>query len=82
MPARAGTGVVVHACVRALRYVYMCVLHVDSYGLSEIINHLLARDESAADAPRKARPFDFLIDGEFLRTSIKRHLSLKNLTTV
>ncbi|KAI9205525.1 WD40-repeat-containing domain protein [Polychytrium aggregatum] len=36
------------------------------YGLSEIINHLLALDRPV--------PFDFLIDGQFLRTSIQTYL--------
>lgn len=70
-----------------------------SYGLSEIINHLLANtssagendddgDAAAQDAAdsttraKKARPFDFLIDNEFLRTTLKRMLALKNVSTV
>ncbi|KAI8471256.1 MAG: ribosome biogenesis protein WDR12 [Monoraphidium minutum] len=36
------------------------------YGLSLIINHLLALDP--------ARPFDFLIDGELLRKTLAQHL--------
>lgn len=47
------------------------------YGLSEIINHLI-RDinEGEADGTEgyQITPFDFIIDGEFLRTSIKKHL--------
>ncbi|KIZ06505.1 hypothetical protein MNEG_1452 [Monoraphidium neglectum] len=36
------------------------------YGLSQVINHLLALDPP--------RPFDFLIDGELLRKSLAQHL--------
>ncbi|KAK9728215.1 ribosome biogenesis protein ytm1, variant 2 [Basidiobolus ranarum] len=43
------------------------------YGLSEIINHLLGLE--------KPKPFDFLIDGEFLRTSLTEYLVEKNLST-
>jgi hypothetical protein len=58
--------------------------------LSEIINHLLmggsenanADDADAATPSRKPRPFDFLIDNEFLRTTLKRHLANKGVTTV
>ncbi|EFN51158.1 hypothetical protein CHLNCDRAFT_141384 [Chlorella variabilis] len=42
------------------------------YGLSQIINHLLALDP--------ARPFDFLIDGELLRLSLHRHLLAKHIS--
>lgn len=54
------------------------------YGLSEIINHLIRgvqsttpSDESESSTETGAyqiTPFDFIIDGEFLRTSIKKHL--------
>ncbi|ORX81810.1 WD40 repeat-like protein [Basidiobolus meristosporus CBS 931.73] len=43
------------------------------YGLSEIINHLLGLE--------KPKPFDFLIDGEFLRTSLNEYLVEKGLST-
>lgn len=43
------------------------------YGLSQIINHLLALDP--------ARPFDFLINGELLRLSLHKHLAAKQLST-
>jgi ribosome biogenesis protein YTM1 len=42
------------------------------YGLSEVINHLLSLE------PHKL--FDFLIDNQFLRTSLKQYLEEKNLT--
>ena len=51
------------------------------FGLSEIINHLLALNESG-DAERKSKPFDFLIDNEFVRTTLKQHLQSRNLSTV
>ncbi|KAI8388800.1 nuclear protein Ytm1p [Radiomyces spectabilis] len=43
------------------------------YGLSEIINNLLGHE--------KPVPFDFLIDGEILRTSIAEYLTNKRLST-
>ncbi|CAG8496449.1 20083_t:CDS:2 [Racocetra persica] len=43
------------------------------YGLSEIINHLL-------DFERPV-PFDFMIDNQFLRTSLEEYLQLKELST-
>lgn len=36
------------------------------YGLSEVINHLLQLDPP--------RPFDFLIDGEFIRSSLEKYI--------
>ncbi|CAG8490689.1 11502_t:CDS:2 [Ambispora gerdemannii] len=43
------------------------------YGLSEIINHLLGYE--------KPIPFDFLVDGEFLRTSLSEYLQNARLST-
>ncbi|KAG9290333.1 hypothetical protein G9A89_007064 [Geosiphon pyriformis] len=43
------------------------------YGLSEIINHLLAYE--------KPVPFDFLIEGQFLRTSLSEYLQNAGLST-
>lgn len=43
------------------------------YGLSEIVNHLL-------ELP-KSMPFDFLIDGELLRTSLQDYLIKKGLSS-
>jgi ribosome biogenesis protein YTM1 len=40
------------------------------YGLSEVVNRLLALE--------KPVPFDFLVDGQFLRTSIAQYLKLSN----
>ncbi|GLC50526.1 hypothetical protein PLESTB_000389500 [Pleodorina starrii] len=42
------------------------------YGLSQIINHLLALDPP--------RPFDFLADGELIRKSLEQHLLGHNLS--
>ncbi|KAI9505578.1 ribosome biogenesis protein ytm1 [Coemansia spiralis] len=42
------------------------------YGLSDIVNHLLNNE--------KPIPFDFLIDGEFLRVSVANYLKEKNLS--
>eukprot|EP00887_Chlorella_sp_A99_P000459 scaffold17.g459.t1 len=43
------------------------------YGLSQIINHLLALDPP--------RPFDFLINGELLRLSLHKHLLSRKIST-
>lgn len=43
------------------------------YGLSEVVNHLLAFE--------KPIPFDFLIDGQFLRSSLGDYLASKDLST-
>ncbi|KAG2184954.1 hypothetical protein INT43_000867 [Umbelopsis isabellina] len=43
------------------------------YGLSGIVNHLLGKD--------KPVPFDFLINGELLRTSVAQYLAANNLST-
>ncbi|CAH0482812.1 unnamed protein product [Peronospora belbahrii] len=43
-------------------------------GLSQIVNHLLATDDD------KLRPFDFLIDGLFLRSSLDKYLHTKNIS--
>ncbi|KAG0677171.1 ribosome biogenesis protein ytm1 [Kluyveromyces marxianus] len=43
------------------------------YGLSEIVNHLLELPKSV--------PFDFLIDGELLRTSLQEYLTKKGLSS-
>nr|AIF73520.1 WD40 protein [Volvox ferrisii] len=42
------------------------------YGLSQIINHLLALDPP--------RPFDFLVDSELLRRSLEQHIMAHNLS--
>eukprot|EP01118_Nematostelium_gracile_P015489 TRINITY_DN6221_c0_g1_i1.p1 TRINITY_DN6221_c0_g1~~TRINITY_DN6221_c0_g1_i1.p1 ORF type:complete len:412 (-),score=115.34 TRINITY_DN6221_c0_g1_i1:20-1255(-) len=53
---------------------FRVLLRFGRYGLSGVINHLLALEPP--------KPFDFLINGEFLRTNLKdflkeRHLSLE-----
>ncbi|KAI7823887.1 WD40-repeat-containing domain protein [Gamsiella multidivaricata] len=45
------------------------------YGLSQIINLVLQNEGE------KQRPFDFLIEGEFLRTSLAEYLEEKNMST-
>uniref|UniRef100_A0A0L0NR85 Ribosome biogenesis protein YTM1 n=1 Tax=Candidozyma auris TaxID=498019 RepID=A0A0L0NR85_CANAR len=47
------------------------------YGLSEIVNHLLGRE----DDEKKPVPFDFLIDGQLLRTSLKEYLVKNGLSS-
>lgn len=46
------------------------------YGLSEIVNHLLNEGESS-----KPVPFDFLVDGVLLRTSLQDYLTEHGLST-
>mmetsp|Transcript_4265 Transcript_4265/g.12081 ORF Transcript_4265/g.12081 Transcript_4265/m.12081 type:complete len:457 (-) Transcript_4265:35-1405(-) len=43
------------------------------YGLSELVNHLLSNESPL--------PFDFLVDGEFLRTTIGEHLEARGLSS-
>lgn len=43
------------------------------YGLSEIVNRLLSFDSPV--------PFDFLVNGEFLRSSLLQHLQANNLSS-
>lgn len=43
------------------------------YGLSEIVNHLLKNDAPV--------PFDFLIEGELLRSSLQEYLTKKGLSS-
>lgn len=47
------------------------------YGLSEIVNHLLAKE----DDETKPIPFDFLIDGQLLRTSLSEYLVKNGLSS-
>lgn len=49
------------------------------YGLSEIVNHLLGRDGETDEA--KPVPFDFLIDGVLLRTSLDEYLVKNGLSS-
>lgn len=45
------------------------------YGLSDVVNHLLNKEDDAA-----AIPFDFLIDGVLLRTSVEDYLTKNGLS--
>ncbi|CAN3475185.1 ribosome biogenesis protein Ytm1p [Diutina catenulata] len=45
------------------------------YGLSEVVNHLLGTNEGSPI------PFDFLIDGQLLRTSIQDYLTANGLSS-
>lgn len=49
------------------------------FGLSEIVNHLLGNN--GEDEETKAIPFDFLIDGVLLRTSIEEYLVKNGLSS-
>lgn len=48
------------------------------YGLSEVVNTLL--EQVVADPEYKHVPFDFLVDGELLRTSLDEYLTAKGLS--
>jgi hypothetical protein len=50
------------------------------YGLSELVNHLLASTGSVEGG--KPIPFDFLLDGELLRTSLKKFMQLRGISGV
>lgn len=47
--------------------------NLERYGLSEVVNRLLARE--------KPIPFDFLVEGEFLRSSISSYLEAHKLSS-
>ncbi|KAK6205535.1 ribosome biogenesis protein YTM1 [Scheffersomyces amazonensis] len=49
------------------------------YGLSEVVNHLLGREGETDET--KPIPFDFLIDGVLLRTSIQDYLTKNGLSS-
>lgn len=49
--------------------------------LSTLVNRLLQQDATIADSSTaKSIPFDFIINGELLRTSIDQYLASKGLT--
>ncbi|RLV89695.1 Ribosome biogenesis protein YTM1 [Spathaspora sp. JA1] len=48
------------------------------FGLSEVVNHLLGKDGDSDDT--KPIPFDFLIDGVLLRTSLQEYLTKNGLS--
>ncbi|KAI3402657.1 YTM1 [Candida oxycetoniae] len=57
------------------------------YGLSEVVNHLLGNDKQEEEREREAEenkrhvPFNFLINGELLRTSIDQYLVRNGLSS-
>ncbi|CCF55846.1 hypothetical protein KAFR_0A04110 [Kazachstania africana CBS 2517] len=53
-------------------------IQLKRYGLSEIVNHLLNPDN---DTNKKAIPFDFLIDGQMLRSSLDDYLVKNGLSS-
>eukprot|EP01027_Heterolobosea_sp_BB2_P009949 GEZU01014655.1.p1 GENE.GEZU01014655.1~~GEZU01014655.1.p1 ORF type:complete len:524 (-),score=126.52 GEZU01014655.1:167-1738(-) len=65
---------VTKTCKKVAETPFAIPVTLTRYGLSEIINHLL----NQAAHPT---PFDFLINGEFLRTSIEKFLERRGLTT-
>ena len=54
--------------------------NLSRFGLSEIVNHLLNAEK--ADDAKKHIPFDFLINGEFLRTSLYKFLKRRSISGV
>ncbi len=44
------------------------------YGLSGVVNHLLGQDPP--------RPYDFLIDSKFLRTTLSKYITAHGLSAV
>ncbi|CAH6718294.1 ribosome biogenesis protein Ytm1p [[Candida] jaroonii] len=47
------------------------------YGLSEVVNHLITKE----NPEHKITPFDFLIDGKLLRTSLSDYLTKNGLSS-
>lgn len=47
--------------------------NLSRYGLSEVVNRLISLD--------KPVPFDFLVDGEFLRSSVAQHIESRKLSS-
>jgi ribosome biogenesis protein YTM1 len=60
------------ASIRVAETPFAVPIRLARYGLSEIINHLLGLDPPT--------PFDFLVDGEFLRSSLIKYLQSKGLS--
>lgn len=54
-------------------------IQLKRYGLSEIVNHLLTSKDSDEDVT--TTPFDFLIDGQLLRTSLDDYLVRNGLSS-
>ncbi|UZJ54750.1 hypothetical protein CBS101457_004070 [Exobasidium rhododendri] len=48
--------------------------------LSTLVNRLLQQDAAAETSTSKSIPFDFIINGELLRTSLSHYLASKGLT--
>ncbi|KAJ3168688.1 WD repeat-containing protein 12, partial [Irineochytrium annulatum] len=51
------------------------------FGLSEVINHLLGTSGCLIVLNYSPIPFDFIIDGKFLRTTLSTYLERENLST-
>jgi len=54
-------------------------IQLKRYGLSEIVNHLLSTERSDEDVA--TTPFDFLIDGQLLRSSLDDYLVKNGLSS-
>jgi ribosome biogenesis protein YTM1 len=61
-----------HAKFRVMDTPFAVPTRLARYGLSEIINHLLELDPPT--------PFDFLVDGSFLRTSLDKYLQTSGVS--
>ncbi|RLN71975.1 hypothetical protein BBJ28_00021781 [Nothophytophthora sp. Chile5] len=55
------------AAIRVTETPFAVPVSLSRRGLSQVVNHLLATGD-------KPRPFDFLVDGLFLRTSLEKYL--------
>ncbi|OLL22640.1 Ribosome biogenesis protein ytm1 [Neolecta irregularis DAH-3] len=62
-----------HADLKVDQVPILVPLELKRYGLSEVVNHLLASETPI--------PFEFLIDGELLKMSLANYLTAKGLST-
>ena len=62
------------ASIRVTDTPFAVPLSLARHGLSQIINHLLEKTQSPT-------PFDFLIDGKFLRTSLRKYVEEQACST-
>lgn len=62
-----------NAAIRVTETPFAVPTHLNRRGLSQVVNHLL-------DTGTSVRPFDFLIDGLFLRSSLGKYLQTHNVS--
>eukprot|EP01133_Synstelium_polycarpum_P016166 gene16166-19240_t len=61
--------------IRVTETPFAVPLRLGRLGLSEVVNHLRAEDDAA-----EHKPFDFLINGKFIRTSLEAHIKRAGLS--